>query len=235
MKIVAALVVSTVHGLRINDPCVGRTDDVPCLLIPKCDSLSFEASGSFGDFKVSDADGDVPAQQATSGTICHDGDGIHVHEVATEEYVFSPYSHCNDEVYVNSDVLEVFIAPVLSVTDNPIWYYELDSAPTGAMWGGLIDNEAKGNSSTCVSENGCESSGTLPCEGVASFAHNMTVVTTSGTGYYTTSLFIPWEIFSPEFQPTSPTTRDDGLTPQKHMEDDGLTTPWATWRLNFYR
>ena len=33
----------------------------------------------------------------------------------------------------SSNVLEVFIAPVLHVTDNPEWYFELDASPSGAM------------------------------------------------------------------------------------------------------
>ena len=29
--------------------------------------------------------------------------------------------------------VQVFIAPVLDVTDNPKWYHELDASPSGAM------------------------------------------------------------------------------------------------------
>ena len=102
-------------ALKGRDSCSIRTDDVPCLHVPNCET----GVGSFGNFKVSNDSEDVAASQDTSGTICYDATGIHVHEEATEEHIFSPYVQCNDEVFVNSDVLEVFIAPVLDVTYNP--------------------------------------------------------------------------------------------------------------------
>jgi hypothetical protein len=214
-----------------SDPCSIRTDDVPCIHVGKCDAPIIT---EFGDFKVSNAVEDVPAVQSTNGNICYDSSGIHVFENATEAYIFSPYSTCNSEVilflyyfthclkqpikqvFIDSDVLEVFIAPVNSVSDNPEWYFELDASPSGAMWAGLIDN-TKGNVSTCVSDSGCLAAGNLPCTGVASFPHNMTVTTTSGDGFWTTSLFIPWGIFAREFQ------------------FNDATGAWPTWRINFYR
>jgi hypothetical protein len=108
------------------DPCATRTDDVPCLHVSPCKgdaalSVGFGGGAAFGAFKVSDASGTVPAVQPTQGAVCYDGDGLHVHEQATEAHVFSPYTSCNSEVFVNSDVLEVFLAPVVAVTDNPQW------------------------------------------------------------------------------------------------------------------
>ena len=198
-----------------NDACSVRTDDVPCLHIAAC---GVEPAATFGPFFISDAALDEPAVQQTHGTICYDSAGIHVAEVATEAHIFSPYTQCNDEVFVASDVLEVFIAPVLSVTDNPEYYYELDASPSGAMWGGLSDNP-RGNVSTCISEAACgEGSITLNCTGLASFAHNMTVAVKNETRSWSTQLFIPWGIFDARFQPSA-----------------SGASPWPLWRLNFYR
>ena len=80
-----------------------------------------------------------------------------------------------------SDVLEVFIAPVHDPTDNPQWYFELDASPSGVMWAGLSNN-SRGNVSTCVSADACAAAGTLPCSGRATFPFNMTVAATNGTG-----------------------------------------------------
>ena len=52
-------------------------------------------------------------------------------------------------VYLPRDRRSTGIFPVLSVLDNPEFYFELDAAPTGAMWGGLSDNP-RGNASKCV-------------------------------------------------------------------------------------
>ena len=115
---------------------------------------------------------------------------------------------------------QVFIAPVLSPTDNPQSYFELDSSPTGVMWAGLSNNSL-GNSSVCVSADGCAHPGTLPCTGTASFPHGLTVsvenVTSEG---WSTSVYIPWALFSTRFQPIK--------------SSSGLQ-PWGFWRANFYR
>jgi len=91
----------------VEDPCSVRTDDVPCLHIVACDPLDAGGGTAFGDFKVSDAKDDVPAVQGTSGTICWDADGLHVDEVASDKYIFSPYTTCDSEVFESSDVVEV--------------------------------------------------------------------------------------------------------------------------------
>ena len=188
----------------------GRTD-VPCLHVPPC-SL---AGAAFALTQVSNANGSQPSRQQATGSICWDEAGLRVHEVAHETSIFSPYTQCNEPVFVKSDVLEVFIAPVVNPTDNPRWYYELDASPSGVLWAGLSNNSA-GNSSTCVAANDCTKSGTLPCSGRATFEHGLTVNVTNGSATYATELFVPWELFAPRFR-----VRDD--------------EPWPHWRLNFYR
>ena len=194
-----------------NAGCNNRTDDVPTLIVPSCS----DGVASFGHFYVSDADTCVPSTLPTNGTICYGDDGFRISEIATDTYIFSPYTECNSPVFVDSDVLEVFIAPVHSPTDNPRWYFELDASPSGVMWGGLSNN-SRSNSSICVSEDGCEASGTLDCSGKATFAHSMTVTETNMTGAWMIDMFIPWAIFAPEFQPTG-------------------GRPWSLFRVNFYR
>jgi len=199
-----------------GDPCTARTDDVPCLHVKSCQHTSAE----FGPFHVSNANGTVPAVQVTRGGICWDKRGLHVREMAFDRQVFSPYTQCNSPVFVKSDVLEVFIGPVLSPTDNPQSYFELDTSPSGAMWAGLSNNSL-GNSSTCVSADGCTHAGTLPCTGAAGFPHGLTVTVANATSEgWSTSLFIPWSLFSDSFQPLKTST--------------GIQ-PWETWRANFYR
>lgn len=115
---------------------------------------------------------------------------------------------------------QVFIAPVTSPTSNPISYFELDTSPSGVLWAGLSNNSL-GNSSVCVSADGCEHPGTLPCSGAAVFPHGLTVNATNTTPTsWSTSLFIPWSLFSDEFQP---------------VEAFSGLKPWKTWRANFYR
>jgi hypothetical protein len=190
---------------------------------------------TFGDFKVSNAPDDVPAAQPTQGTVCYDGAGLHVSEFATEASVFSPYASCNDALWVAGDVLEVFLAPVADPTDDPQWYFELDAAPTGAMFAGLIDN-AKGTAGTCIAAAAPCAAGPLPCSGAAAFPLNMTVATTTATGYWTTGLFVPWGLFAPEFQPRKVAAEAAiGGGGGSDTGGDGALAPWRTWRVNFYR
>ena len=200
----------------------GRTD-VPCLKVSACGSGD---AAVFDDFKISDANCSTAATQATTGTICWDAEGLHVHEVAQDAHIFSPYTHCNDPVFVKSDVLEVFVAPVLATTDNPVWYFELDASPSGALWGGLSNN-SKGNSSTCVDAGGCQHSGTLPCTGLDSFDHGHLTVTVTNTSHHSwqTLLTIPWTIFAEKFRPTNAAATGTG----------GAVKPHQRWRANFYR
>ena len=227
----SCLILSTAHQQQPQqDACSLRSDDVPCLHVSAC---GVEPAAAFGNFRVCDPASDAPAVQRTVGTMCYDADGIHVSEIASEAHIFSPYVTCNSEVFDSSDVLEVFIAPVLSVLDNPEFYFELDAAPTGAMWGGLSDNP-RGNASTCVSETGCGegSIGTLPCSGISTFAHNMTVAVANRTRAWETHLYIPWGIFDPQFQPPSGGGGGGGGS---SSSSSNTTAPWPFWRLNFYR
>merc|ERR1711871_1895025 len=108
-------------------------DALPCLVVAPCGQPA-SGRGTFGKFKVSNAKGSVAAEQHTEGSVCWDATGLHIHESATDRFIFSPYVRCNSPVFVNSDVLEVFIAPVHSLSDNPQWYFELDTSPSGVMW-----------------------------------------------------------------------------------------------------
>ena len=58
--------------------------------------------------------------------------GLHVHHNATDKYIFSPWTACNDNVFVNSDVLEVFLAPVKQPYDVPQYYHEIGPCMTRA-------------------------------------------------------------------------------------------------------
>ena len=69
----------------------------------------------------------VPAAQALSVRLCHDSVGLHIQHNATDKHIFSPWTHCNDNVFINSDVLEVFIAPVKDPYDVPAFYHEIDT------------------------------------------------------------------------------------------------------------
>jgi len=109
-------------------------------------------------------------------------------------------------------------------------------------WGGLINN-TKGNSSTCVSELGCSGpSATLACTGLASFAHNMTVAAVNATdgASWATSLFIPWGIWAPQFQPAAAASSKSGdgagaVATRAAAATGASLEPWRLWRLNFYR
>lgn len=70
--------------------------------------------------------------QALSAHLCHDEVGLHVHHNATDKYIFSPWTACNDNVFVNSDVLEVFLAPVKQPYDVPQYYHEIGPCMTRA-------------------------------------------------------------------------------------------------------
>jgi hypothetical protein len=195
-----------------TDACATRTDDVPCVHVRQC---GLAPKAVFGAFKISNVTGSVPATQATSGTVCWDASGIEVSFFVVDAHIFSPWTKCDSTTWVNSDTVEVFVAPVNVVTDNPAWYYELNTVPTGAMYGGLVNN-SRGNASTCIDENGCSTHGPMPCSGINGFAHRMTVRVSNLTGAWTADYFIPWEIFSPAFRPVA-------------------GRPWPLWRANFYR
>lgn len=196
-----------------DDPCDVRSDDVPCLHAPRCG----DGEAAFADFKISTAAADIPATQPTNGTVCWSAAGLHIRETALDGHIFSPYTHCNAPVFVKSDVLEVFLAPVASPTDNPRFYYELDTSPSGAFFANLMDNRL-GNSSACIASAGCDHPGTLPCTGRASFPHGMTSSAANGTASWSIDLMVPWASFPPRYAPS----KSGGI-------------PWHVWRVNFYR
>ena len=102
----------------------------------------------------------------------------------------------------------MFIAPVYSATDNPIFYHEVDTGAAGALWAGVINNTL-GNRSDCEA---CVP-GNLPCTGRDNFSPlTMSVTVVKGTGWWADSLFLPWALFPKEF-----------------------AAPWPVWRVNFYR
>ena len=215
----AGIALMPVIAVSIFEECEGLCEsdasevDPPSLAIPRC-----PARASFGDFLVSNDPGRVPARQKTEGWICHSDDGFTVAEAATDAHVFSDgnATACDSAVFVKSDALEVFIAPVRVATDDPTWYYELDAAPDGTMWAGLSNN-SKGTTAYCVDEHDCAAgAGPLPCRGTSTFAHNMTVAAATSDDGWTTRLSIPWAIFADEFRPRA-------------------GAAWPHWRLNFYR
>eukprot|EP00966_Prymnesium_polylepis_P312503 7221392-Prymnesium_polylepis.1 len=191
--------------------------DVPSLVVPRCALQTTDAL--FRVDSLSNVNGSQPSKQAARGSICWNETGITVREYAVDDHIFSPYTRCDQPVFVDGDVLEVFIAPVLKPTDSPQWYFELDTSASGVLWAGLSNN-SKGNASTCVSVDGCTASGPLPCSGWAHGPRGLTAHATNHTDMWSTRLFIPWAIFAPEFRP-----RVNGST----------SSPWRHWRLNFYR
>jgi len=206
-----SLLLLHLHITSSTDPCTSQT--LPCLHVPSCD----DGSAAYGDFKITNVPTVEPALDQTTGEICWNQKGISVKEFAFDTHVFTPWMHCNDLVFQKSSVLEIFVAPVHHVSDNPIWYFELDTAPSGAMWSGL-SNDSRGNSSTCVSADGCDKSGTLECTGINTFPHHLTTTALNKSKGWGIEMIIPWEMFAKEFQPTM-------LTQQPH----------SIWRMNFYR
>ena len=204
-----------------HDLCRVRTDDVPCLQVPRCPAMA-----SYGAFKLTTSPGDEDATQRTTGQVCWDDVGMHVHETAVSSTpVFTPWAHCDDPVFSRSHVLEIFMAPVLRVTDNPRYYFEMDTAPSGAVWVGLSNN-SKGNASTFVA-NPSTKTGQLPCSGLGSFPTGPTssawnASDGSSSSQASSSLewgvktTVPWTMWAEKFRP-------------------GGSGPWPTWRANFYR
>jgi len=161
-----------------SEPCEHlRTDDVPCLAVPHCEQGTANAS----DFKITTSSGNVSAVQQTLVEICYDKIGLQLFTTAQDNYLFSPWTRCNDDVWENGDVLEVFISPVRRATDNPIWYHEVDTGNAGALWVSQIDNP-KGNVTTCQR---C-TAGNLPCK----VRRRSTRV---NTGLRVCLTFLPWQ------------------------------------------
>jgi len=218
------------HSLH-DDPCKVRTDNpsLPCQHVPFCK----DGNATVNHFKLTNVPGDEAASEQTQGTICWDATGIKVTEMAVDSHVLAPWTHCNDPVFQKSSVLEIFVAPVTKVTENPQWYFELDTAPSGALWGGLSNN-SRGNSSVCVSSDGCTSPGLLACSGLASFKHELTSRAFNLSTGWGIEINIPFAMFAPTFQPT--TQHEWTNRSEKNMATGRtVVVPHSTWRMNFYR
>jgi hypothetical protein len=196
----------------VSNSC-GRTDDVPCLIVHECSS---DQRATITGFKLTNTPSGnaTPAEQQTVVEICHTRHGLHISSRAHDRFIFSPYTHCNDPVFVQSDVLEAFIAPVRRPTDNPVWYWELDTAPTAALWLGLSRNP-RGNASYCADPAACRP-GVLNCTGRNSFAPVPVAVATyadPANAAWGARLFVPFALFAPA----------------------GFPPRWPLYRANFYR
>ena len=200
-----------------NDPCDIRTDDINCIHVPNCK----DGTVTYENFKLTNVQDDELATDQTNGKLCWDNIGIKVQEMAKDKHVFTPWKQCNDPVFERSSVLEIFVAPVQKVTDNPQWYFELDTSPSGALWAGLSNN-SRGNSSTCVSTFGCQKAGTLNCTGgLDEFAYGLKTNAFNTSTGWGIEMTIPFELFAPEFQPTTRIVKNK--------------IPHSLWRINFYR
>ena len=189
--------------------------DVPCTDVPKCGSVEKTHYATLKNF-VTMTDG--TAAQKTKVSICFVerdslGYAFKVHTIADDIDVFSPYTKCNSQVWVNSDVLEVFMAPTATPFDAPKWYYEMDTSPSNAVWVGHKNNSL-GNWSNCNHQDDHCVEGPIECNGLDHFemfpnliakAHNIT-----GTGWGV-DLTVPFKMFPPEYQQSK------------------------IWRANFYR
>ena len=187
----------------------------------------------------------IPANQSTYVEICWNSEGLEFHTNATDVNIFNTAKKCNDPVFSDGDVLEVFVGPVEHPTDVPSWYLELDTASSGALWGMLAHNPLnvhqginRGGSTEnmdCKSVNPahscmfnathkCDSSLALAacmfqCSGKAKFVHGMTAEVKVKEGQWWTNLLkVPW-----------------GMFPTKLSKNAADGAGWKHWRLNLYR
>ena len=211
---------------------------LPHLQIPACGSSAGYAVAE--GFRLDTAPAPRPlAEQQTQVLICHDPHGLHFKTNATDVDIFNSATKCNDPVFAEGDVLEVFISPVEQLTDVPEWYLEIDTAATsGALWGMLAHNPLNGpsgpniggNATAGIScdvaqkdgycSNACNASRLMACmfkcTGRADFVNGMNVNVTQGDGWWGDELFIPWTMFPAAGGVPTP-------------------SPWKLWRLNLYR
>ena len=117
---------------------------------------------------------------------------------ATDVDLFNRANKCNSGVFNMGDVLEVFAGAVMHTTDNPVSYWEVDTAVTGALWTGVAHNTA-GNVSNCGNDStslGCKQ-GELNCSGLADFGASGPVATVvNGSGWWADQLTLPWTMFT---------------------------------------
>jgi hypothetical protein len=105
--------------LVVASRCSERTDDVPCITVPHCSRGHATAT----DYKLCATNvTDTPARQRTKAEICWGDAGLQLAITARDSDIFNSCEACNCPVYARGSVLEVFVAPVKRVTDNPRWY-----------------------------------------------------------------------------------------------------------------
>ena len=204
----------------------GTNNEVPCVTVPYCYNSSVPIAILQNWTVTGSIDGLLPLQ-STNATICWDEVGLIIDSAIYDTDMCSPYSLCGETIYVDSDVLEVFLAPVLNISDAPEFYYELDAAPTGALWAAAID-DSLGTSHYCtLLYEHCVSPGPLKaCTGAANYPRGLNVATSqffdSDTLQGWKARFtIPFEMFSVPFQPK--------------LQQSDHSKPWKTWRFNMYR
>ena len=141
----------------------------------------------------------APGAQLTTAHLCHDAEGLHIHENAStgSHGVFSSASKCGDSVFTAGDVLEVFIAPVKKPTDVPEYYHELDTGAAGAMWASCIQHSGDGANSSVMTCANPAKVGKLKCSGLATFDSGLTVKVTNASdlSWFATNMTIPWKVF----------------------------------------
>jgi len=168
--------------------------DVPCLVVPRCESGRYALVNRFYLTKVPAGTYADPADQ-TEVRVCYNATGFRIRHVVYDKHVFSPFTKCNDNVWEKGDVLETFIAPVHSIYDVPKFYWEVDGSPNSNLFVALIENANMGNT-TCRS---CKP-GPLPCQGAHDFpphkfSYKARVYKNAQKPMWTTDLFIPFTIF----------------------------------------
>ena len=204
----------------------GTSGEVPCVVVSSCDDLNSPIATLKNWTLVGPINGLSPLQN-TEATICWDEHALIIESIIFDKNICSPYTSCGEKTYDDADVLEVFVAPVLEISDAPEFYYELDAAPSGALWAAAID-DSLGTSQYCsLLHEHCIAPGPLKaCTGSATYAHGLNVETSkfydsdAGQGWKA-RFTVPFDIFSLPFQPK--------LRPVDHIQ------PWKTWRLNMYR
>lgn len=187
---------------------------VPSLDVPPCTA----GKARIQRFWVTNETGMVAPTQQTTVDLCYDHLGFRVTANATDRHVLAHGAlACDSPVWEGGSVFEVFMAPVASPFDAPQWYHEMDTAPSGTMWVGHINNTL-GNASNCGQS--CGAAGPLACSARSDYTPAglpllKSLVSNVSSGWQI-SLFVPFRI---------------GAYPSPHS----ATAPPQTWRANFYR
>jgi hypothetical protein len=162
-----------------GDPCHARSgnpEPVPCLRVPSC----ADGSATIDGFKMNTAPGLVDALQNTTVRVCWNISGVSVRTNASDKNIFNTATRCQQAVFNTGDVLEVFVGPVETATDDPVYYHEIDTGSSGAMWQGQVQHGMGGppagsNVSNCGTETPppCASNH-LNCTGLAHYDRGLT-------------------------------------------------------------